>query len=193
MRTLLADLPVDWFTLADFPPLPPPEEHGRTFAENAADKAMYYARALGVWALADDSGLEVDALQGAPGIHSARYAGSQGDDTANNRKLMEQLRHVSLDRRGAQFRCAVALANGATVVAAAEGSVRGVVIDEPRGANGFGYDPHFCLPDFGKTAAELSFELKNLVSHRGRALRALRPAILRAVLRESGFSLPEPP
>lgn len=176
---VLGDLPLDLRTLSDFPDITPPEETAETFAGNAALKASYYARATGQWTLADDSGLEVDALNGAPGIYSARFAGAKGDDTANNRKLIEELQSVPPAERTARFRCALALANANRVIATAEGKVEGVMIDEPRGVNGFGYDPHFWVPNLNRTVAEMPSDLKNFISHRGQALRAIRPDLLR--------------
>ena len=160
--------------------LPPPVEDGGTFADNAALKARYYARACGLWTLADDSGLEVDALNGAPGVVSARYADSpEGtpraeSDRANNRRLISELRAVPATRRTARFRCALALADSENILATAEGAVEGVIIDESRGNNGFGYDPHFFMPLFGKTMAELPADEKNRISHRGQALQQMR-------------------
>ncbi len=164
-------------SLSDFPQHPEPVEDGTTFAANAALKARYYSRMTGHWALADDSGLEVDALDGAPGILSARYAGTPGDDIANNTKLIQALAGVPHDRRTARFRCAVALADRHTILATAEGVIEGQIIDQPRGSNGFGYDPHFLVPELGLTTAELSAEEKNRRSHRGQALRAILPKI----------------
>lgn len=170
-------------SLSDFPTYPEPVEDGTTFAANAALKACYYSRMTGHWALADDSGLVVDALDGAPGILSARYAGTQGDDQANNAKLVRAMVGVPDDRRSARFRCAVALSDGQNVLATAEGVIEGRIIDHPRGSNGFGYDPHFLVPDLGLTTAELSPEEKNRRSHRGQALRIILPKI--AVLIDS--------
>lgn len=168
-------------SLSDFPAHPEPVEDGTTFAANAALKARYYSQVTGHWALADDSGLEVDALDGAPGILSARYAGTPGDDQANNAKLVQALAGVPDDRRSARFRCAVALADGPTILATAEGVIEGRIIDHPRGSNGFGYDPHFLVPELGLTTAELSPAEKNRRSHRGQALRAILPTIVAMV------------
>ena len=173
IRQIMAELPVVWKSLDEFGDIPEPEETGETFAENARAKALYYARATGCWALADDSGLEVDALGGRPGIHSARYAGVHRDDAGNNARLIGELAGVPPARRGARFRCAVALAGLDEVIAEAEGTVKGRIIDEGRGHNGFGYDPHFLVPELGLTTAELSPVEKSRISHRGRALRAL--------------------
>ena len=179
VRAVLAGLPVRLATLDDHPGITAPVEDADSFEGNAKLKALYYARATGAWTLAEDSGLEVDALHGEPGVHSARYAGSGCDSAANNAKLVRQLASVSQDRRGARFRCVAALANPSEVVGTASGFIEGVVIDEPRGANGFGYDPHFLVPEYGMTTAEMSPGQKNRISHRGMALRAIRPAIER--------------
>jgi XTP/dITP diphosphohydrolase len=177
IREVMHDLPVAWKTLADLPPVPEPVEDGETFESNAVKKALYYAEQSGLWTLADDSGLEVDALGGAPGVHSARFAGPGQDSTANNRKLVAALAGVPAERRTARFRCAMAVAAGGRVRAAASGAVEGLIIDEPRGANGFGYDPHFWIPAFGMTTAEMEPARKNAISHRGRALRTIRPML----------------
>lgn len=185
VRAALGRLPVRIMTLDDFsraacrPRWPEPVEDAETFEGNAAIKALHYARLSGGWALADDSGLEVDALGLAPGIRSARYAGSARDDAANNSKLMEQLAGVPTERRTARFRCAIALADSERVVATASGVVEGRIVDQPRGSNGFGYDPHFYVPEQGLTTAEMAPDQKNRISHRGQALRAIRPEIER--------------
>jgi XTP/dITP diphosphohydrolase len=175
---------VRWLSLADLPgKIAPPTEDGRTFAANAALKARHYARASGRWTLADDSGLEVDALGGEPGVRSARYGGvppgssREAATRANNRRLIAILAGVPAERRTARFRCALALSDGERILLTAEGSVQGRIIDEPRGANGFGYDPHFFVPQLGKTMAELPAEEKNRISHRGQALRQFREAL----------------
>ena len=146
-------------------------EDGETFLENAAKKAREIAELSGCCALADDSGLCVDALGGAPGVLSARFSGVHGDDRANNALLLEKLRGVS--DRSAHFTCAVVLAWPDGRMLSAEGRFYGVVAEKPSGSNGFGYDPLFYLPERDCTAAELSAEEKNSVSHRGKALRAL--------------------
>lgn len=168
-------------TLDDYPDLPEAVEDGDTFEDNAKLKALHYARRTECWALADDSGLQVDALDGAPGVRSARYAGPACNDAANNAKLIQELVGVPADKRTARFCCGVALANSDEVVATASGVVEGVIIDEARGANGFGYDPHFLVPQFGITTAQMEPCRKNRISHRGHALRAIRPAIERFV------------
>jgi XTP/dITP diphosphohydrolase len=123
--------------------------------------------------LADASGLEGDCLGGRPGVQSARFAGRHGDDQANNAKLVDLLRDVPLNERNARFRCAIVVADHGAVLARAEGTIEGLIVDQPRGENGFGYDPHFLVPDLGKTTAELAPEHKNSISHRGQALRSI--------------------
>ena len=182
IREVTADLDVEWLALGQFGPLPEVVEDGATFEDNAAKKALHYAGCTGLWALADDSGLEVDALGGRPGVHSARFAGPVQNDAANNAKLIAELRGVPQERRTARFRCALALAGDGCILASADGKIEGVIIDPARGDNGFGYDPHFLLPDAGRTTAELPPTHKNRISHRGRALHALRPK-LAALLR----------
>ena len=177
IRQMTSDTDFRWRGLDDFPDVPPAIESESTFAGNARLKAQHYAAATGLPTLADDSGLEVDCLDGAPGVHSARYAGEPKSDAANNRKLIESLRGVPLKSRTARFRCAVALVRDGEVLAEADGSVEGLIQDEPRGDNGFGYDPHFLIPTRGKTMAELPAEEKNAISHRGQALRAILPKI----------------
>lgn len=174
IRQLVADCPLICRGLDEFPELGDVAETGVTFAENARLKALHYAAATGLDTLADDSGLEVDALGGAPGVFSARYAGSPKDDAANNRKLVAALARVPAEQRTARFRCALALARGDTIVLEAAGTLEGRIIAEPRGDNGFGYDPHFLVPHLERTVAELPADQKNALSHRGQALRALR-------------------
>lgn len=173
IRALAAGLPITWHDLDEFPGLAEPQEGGASFAENARLKALYYAGATGLHTLADDSGLEVDALGGAPGVHSARYAGSPRDDAANNRKLIAALAGVPPAARTARFRCALALARPGRVVLETSGVVEGLIVETPRGRGGFGYDPHFLLPDLGRTAAELPAAEKSARSHRGQAVRAM--------------------
>jgi XTP/dITP diphosphohydrolase len=158
--------------------LPEPIEDGETFEDNARLKARYYAARLGITCMAEDSGLEVDALGGAPGVYSARYAESAGTreerDRANNDKLLAALEGVPLERRQARFVCTLAVADSnGNVLAEARGTYPGIIAFEPRGSNGFGYDPLLYLPDRGCTSAELSEAEKNARSHRGQALRQL--------------------
>lgn len=183
-KGILAGLPLRITTLNEHPSLPEPIEDAETFEGNAKLKALHYVRLTACWTLADDSGLEVDVLGGEPGVHSARYAGPAHDDAANNARLIQKLAGVPPQDRTARFRCVVALARpgGSEVLATASGVVEGLIIDEPRGANGFGYDPHFLVPEYGVTTAEMAPEQKNRISHRGQALRAIRPAIERLLV-----------
>lgn len=165
---------------ADVGGLPLVEEDGLTFAANAEKKAVSAAAVSGRWTLADDSGLEVDHLGGAPGVHSARFAGTHGDDEANNLRLQRELDEVEDSGRGAQFTCALALARPDGLIAARfEGTARGRILRERRGTRDFGYDPYFLFTEegyaqTGRSFAELDPEEKSAVSHRGRALAALR-------------------
>jgi len=148
------------------------EETGATLAENAVLKARTYADVSGLWAWADDSGLEVDALGGAPGVLSARFAGPGSSDAGRYRKLLDSLAGVPWSQRSARFRCVVAIATPAGDVRVAEGTCEGIIAFGPVGQNGFGYDPVFYLPEHGATMAQLAPDLKNTISHRGRAARA---------------------
>ena len=163
-----------------FRDLPPCEETGSTFEENAILKATYYGPHARGLLFADDSGLEVDALGGAPGVHSARFAGAGASDEANNHLLLEKMRGGA--HRAARFVCVIALVDGARLLGTYRGTVEGEILGEPRGTNGFGYDPLFFYPPFGCSLAEVSHERKLEVSHRGQALRALFAApLLRAL------------
>lgn len=153
------------------------DESGATFAENAILKARAYAEASGLLTLADDSGLEVDALDGAPGVRSARYAGEGASDEDRYRLLLRNLAGVPQGKRTARFRCVVAVATPQGKVHTAEGRCEGVIGFEPRGTHGFGYDPVFYLPDRGQTMAELPPTVKNRISHRGRAVQAALPVL----------------
>ena len=155
-----------------------PDEPGVTFEENARIKALYYAAAIGEAVLADDSGLEVDALQGAPGVHSAYWAGHEGSrtdrDARNNAKLVVSLRGIPAEQRGARFVCTMCIATpDGVVLLETRGEFEGVISDEPRGVHGFGYDPHLWIPELAMTSAELPPEKKNELSHRGRAVRRM--------------------
>ncbi len=177
LADVLAELDLDIVGLADFPDVPDVIEDGVTFAENALLKARAVAAATGLPALADDSGLAVDVLGGAPGIFSARWSGRHGDDRANLELLLAQLSDVRDEHRGAGFVCAAAIAlpDGRTRVE--EGHFRGTLTREPRGTNGFGYDPILLVDGDTRTSAELSPAEKNAVSHRGTAFRALSDAL----------------
>jgi XTP/dITP diphosphohydrolase len=163
---------IQLLSLSDFPAIAEPEETGRTFAENSRLKALYYAEATGLPCAADDSGLEIAALDNAPGIHSARWHGT--DYAVKFKKIYELLAERGAPRSAARFVCHVALAQPDRIVFESEGIVNGEIALEPRGTNGFGYDPIFFYPPFGCTLAELDLERKATVSHRGRAFQALR-------------------
>jgi XTP/dITP diphosphohydrolase len=175
---ILADLPVTLGDLNDFPAAPEVEETGATFEENARLKAAAVANALGEWVLAEDSGLVVPALGGRPGVLSARYAGRQGDDAANNTRLLAELAPLPDDRRAAHYVCVAALADPrGEVRAVSEGRCHGVIVTDYRGTGGFGYDPLFLIPEFHRTFGELSPRVKAALSHRARALERLRPGL----------------
>ena len=179
IRQVLAEMPVRVADLNEFAEIDELPEDGATFAENARSKALHYARATGQWCLADDSGLVVDALDGAPGVRSARYAAEECPpgadhrqrDTANNAKLLRELEDTPDDARTARFVCHLALGSPQRVLIETFDTVEGVIARAPRGENGFGYDPVFFVPERDCTAAQLSAEEKNRISHRGKAVR----------------------
>jgi XTP/dITP diphosphohydrolase len=181
IREIRALLPSDItvFSLQDLGLLSP-EETGATLRENANLKALQAAKASGMLALADDSGLEVEALEGAPGVRSARFAGDPPDDARNRKALLSALDGVPQAQRDARFVCAVTIATPDGVVRTSEGVVNGTILDHERGSNGFGYDSVFLLPD-GRTVAELLDEEKNAVSHRSAAIREILPLLRRAL------------
>ena len=176
LRALVGDA-LEVVSLADVPPVPEPEETEPTFEGNAELKARAYARATGLPALADDSGLCVDALGGRPGVLSARYA--EGDDAARYTRVLRELDTVGEGARGAHFACALSLALPDGTVRTEVGRMDGVIARAPRGTNGFGYDPVFLVPELGRTLAELTKEEKSARSHRGAAFRKMRPHLLR--------------
>jgi XTP/dITP diphosphohydrolase len=176
IRRILGSLPLDLVTPDDLLLRIEVEEDGATYLENATKKARAYAEASGIPALADDSGIELDALGGEPGIHSARYGGPGLDDRARVDLLLSRLRELDAIGTPARFRAVVVLALPDGTVQSAEGVCEGVIAPFPRGENGFGYDPVFLLAD-GRTTAELAETEKDAMSHRGKALRALRPAV----------------
>jgi XTP/dITP diphosphohydrolase len=177
IRDALRGLNLRIYGLSDFPDVPEIEEDGRSFTENALKKARFYAKYFGKLTLADDSGLEVDSLKGLPGVYSARYAGERASSRDNNQKLLREIQGVTISKRGARFRCIIAMKFPGGREALAEGSCRGKIGLKEKGKKGFGYDPLFILPKNGKTMAELSLEKKNRVSHRGKALRKIRRII----------------
>lgn len=176
-RMAAGHAPVEIELVPEFKSLPPAVEDGATFEENAIRKALHYGRYVAGPLFADDSGLEVDALGGAPGVYSARYSGEHATDEANNRKLLDNLRGV--ENRTARFVCAIALVEGGQVRGVYRGAVEGRIIDEARGPHGFGYDPLFFHEPFGCTFGEASDEQKFAVSHRGQALLAMLREVVR--------------
>jgi XTP/dITP diphosphohydrolase len=169
IRALLKGFPVELKNLDDFGPIPEVVEDGETFDDNAYKKASFTARVLGLPAIADDSGLVVEALNGEPGVYSARYAGEDADDAANNAKLLDQMAGVE-DRRAA-FQCVISIAVPTGAALTYEGRCDGVIAQAPSGEGGFGYDPLFYCPDKEKTFAELNLEEKGEISHRGNAFK----------------------
>ena len=180
----MLDADVRWLGLADFDNIVEVEEDGATFAENARKKATEYAKATGLWTIADDSGLVVDALGGAPGVKSARFSGDKLEgpdgtliDHRNIAKVLELLKDVSKEKRTARFVCRLCLAGPEKVLIETEGTLEGLVADRQIGTNGFGYDPVFFVPHLNRTVGELTAEEKNAISHRGNAIRKLRPLL----------------
>jgi XTP/dITP diphosphohydrolase len=175
---ILGDLGLDLRDLTNWPDAPEVVEDGATFVDNARKKAVEMAHYLGRWVLGEDSGLVVPALKGRPGVRSARYAGKQGDDVANNARLLAELAPLPDDRRAAYYVCTAALADPTGEVrAVVEGRCHGVITRGLRGSNGFGYDPLFLIPEYHRTFGELSPRVKHALSHRARALAQLRPVL----------------
>jgi len=173
---------VQWVGLADFPKIAEIEEDGATFAENARKKAFGYAKATGLWTIADDSGLVIDALGGKPGVESARFSKAKDKnrkvvDCKNIAKVLELLKCVPKEKRVARFVCCLCLASPEGVLIETEGTLEGFITEEEIGENGFGYDPIFFVPALNKTVAQLTTEEKNAISHRGNALRKLKPLL----------------
>jgi len=181
---LLKGFNVTVLSLYDYPNIGDITENGSTFAENAVKKACFVAEQTGEVAMADDSGLEVDYLNGAPGVHSARFAGAEKNDHANNEKLLKLLSGIPPEMRTARFRCVIAVTEPAGKVSTAEGVCEGVISNEHRGSGGFGYDPLFYLPAYGKTFAELDLATKNKISHRSKAVNKIA-FILSAVIQKN--------
>jgi XTP/dITP diphosphohydrolase len=183
IKHLLKNMPINVFSLEDGKwEIPHIVEDGKTFKENAIKKAKTIAGITGKVTLADDSGLEVDALAGQPGIISARFSGENATDRENNIKLLNMMKDVSEDRRGAQFRSAIAIASPEGVVEVVEGTCRGEIGFSEKGGQGFGYDPLFIPAGYNKTFAELSLDIKNKISHRGRALEKAKLILERFLL-----------
>src|SRR5262245_10762274 len=180
---ILGDLGLELRDLSQYPQAPEVVEDGDTFEANARKKARELALALGEWVLGEDSGLVVPALNGRPGVYSARYAGKQGDDDANNTRLLAELGPLPDDRRAAYYVCTAALADPkGEVHAVVEGRCHGVIVKEPRVHGGFGYDPLFLIPEYHRTFGELSPVVKHALSHRARALAKLRPILRQHLL-----------
>jgi XTP/dITP diphosphohydrolase len=183
LQRMLAGLPVEVRSLRDYPEVPPPPEDGDTYEANARSKALWVARSLNEVALADDSGLEVDYLEGRPGVHSARFLGEAATDEDRNREILRLLEGVPPENRTARYRAVVAVAFPDGRVHTFEGTCEGAIALEPRGTGGFGYDPIFYVPELDRTVAELTPQEKDLISHRGQAMRKAREFLL-GVLRE---------
>lgn len=173
---------IEWVSLREFPNAGEVEEDGDTFCANARKKAIGYARATGLWTIADDSGLVIDALGGDPGVYSARYAADECNsndrkiiDTANYKKALRLLKDTPPPERTARFKCCLCLADDNEILLEAEGTVEGVITEAPVGDNGFGYDPIFYIPELKRTAAQLEDHEKNRISHRGNAIARLKP------------------
>ena len=177
LRELLADEEIEVLSLLDLPDWEEVEENGETFADNARLKARETVKRTGLIALADDSGLEVDALEGAPGVYSARYAGEPKDDERNNDKLLQLLEAIPDDKRTARFRCALVISTPDGEEYLTEGTIEGRILRERRGQDGFGYDPIFIVPKFARTMAEMTLAEKNELSHRAQAFRKVIPIL----------------
>lgn len=182
IEEILGDLPLELHDLSRYPNAPEVEEDGDTFEANARKKAVELARFLNTWVLGEDSGLVVPALNGRPGVLSARYAGQQGDDEANNARLLAELKPLPAEKRAAHYVCTAALADpqGEVQVVTA-GRCHGIIVLDRRGEGGFGYDPYFLIPEYHRTFGELAAPVKHALSHRARALAQLRP-VLRQLL-----------
>jgi XTP/dITP diphosphohydrolase len=182
----MLDEQINWVSLKDFPDIVPVEEDGLTFEENARKKALGYAKQTGLWTIADDSGLVIDALGGAPGVKSARFSGylpRRHEDTKEERKeidkrnyekVLQLLKDMPKERKAARFLCCLCLASSEKILIETQGTLEGLIIDKPIGENGFGYDPIFFVPQLNKTVAQLDSEQKNLISHRGRAVEKFK-------------------
>ena len=180
----MLDADVQWLSLADFPDVAEVEEDGATFAENARKKATGYARATGLWIIADDSGLVIDALNGAPGIHSARFSGEKKGpsdrtliDESNIEKVLKLMKDTPAKKRTARFVCNLCAASPEEILIETTGSIEGVIATEKQGQNGFGYDPIFYIPNLAKTAAQIDAAEKNKISHRAKAIMKLKPQL----------------
>ena len=184
IKSILAGAPVELVGLEAFPQIPEPEETGRTFAENARLKALYYANATGLPSVADDSGLEIAELGNAPGVHSARWYGT--DYNVKFAKIYQRLQERGVATSAARFVCHVALAERGRIVHETTGAIEGLIAPTPKGTNGFGYDPIFYYPPFSATLAELDLDRKATVSHRGKAFLALRAYLVEEIAELEG-------
>ncbi len=180
----MLDLDIDWLSLADFSDIPEVAEDGQTFEANAQKKALTYAKTTGCWTIADDSGLVIDALDGAPDVKSARFSGEPTKDENrtlldhnNMAKVLELLKDVPTEKRTARFVCSLCLASPAKILVETKGTFEGLITQDPAGCNGFGYDPIFFVPTLCKTVAQLTADEKNAISHRSNAVRKLKPLL----------------
>ena len=187
IKVLLKGLPLKITSLADYPDIPPVEEDGQTFIQNALKKAVTAALYTGKLTLGEDSGLEVKALNNAPGIYSARFSGVGATDEKNNRKLLRSLKKIPLNKRQVQYRCAAALVDKKKIIAVTSGTVKGLIGSKEKGTNGFGYDPLFIVPKYQKTFGELPDEIKAQISHRARALRKIKKSLEKYLLKDQKF------
>ncbi len=187
IKEVLKDLPIKILTLMDLGLKEKVEETGKTLEENALLKAKFWAEKTGKWALADDTGLEVEALNGAPGVHTSRYAGENASYEDNWKKLLKNMEGIPWEKRKARFRCVIVIVSPQGKRYIAEGSVEGYITLEAKGNKGFGYDPVFYVPEKGKTLAEMSLEEKNSLSHRGKALQKAKEIICN-IITSSSFS-----
>jgi len=201
----MLDFEIEWKSLSDFPDIKEVKEDGKTFAENARKKAIGYAKATGLWTLADDSGLVVDALGGEPGVKSSRFSGSEDrgqmtddrnsvvrqpssvirSDHQNIAKVLKLLADVPKEKRTARFVCCLCLASPDKILAETQGTLEGLITEREIGENGFGYDPIFFVPHLNKTVGQLTAEEKNAISHRGNAIRKLKPLLLQLLKTDS--------
>ena len=185
LRHLMEGHSIQVKALADFEELEEPEETGTTFLENAEIKAVYYAQALDRWVLAEDSGLSVAALDGAPGVYSARYSGEHATDQSNNKLLLEKMAEVPVEQRRAWYTCHIAISDPqGKIHARAEAYCPGQILTAPVGDKGFGYDPLFEIPEYGLTFAQLGVSVKSLLSHRARAYRRILPMLVAITRRQ---------
>ena len=188
----MLDADVQWVNLSDFEDIGQVEEDGATFVENAEKKAIYYAKTTGLWTIADDSGLVIDALAGEPGVRSARFSGKKENDRklidhANIAKVLKLMKNVPNEKRTARFVCSLCLASPRKILIETQGLLEGVIAREEMGTNGFGYDPIFFVPRLNKTVAQLTSEEKNAISHRGNAIRKLKPLLDKLLADRAGL------